>query len=163
MRRLLHHVSMMAVFAVVWIILEEQFSLTTVAVGSLIGLLTMIVTNRYVLRADYESDYRLGLWVGVKYVASLIFQIYVAGIQALIKVLRGQVHVGIVDVHTTLESDFHIALLANSITLTPGTVTLERNGNHLKVIWIDCVTTDPEVAGPMIKQNFERMISGGRS
>ena len=162
MERLLHYVKMMIVFAVVWIILEERFSFSTVIVGALIGLGTMMATDRYVLRADYQRTYPLGLLVGVRYVFSLIVQIYVAGIQALYKVLTGTLHVGIVDIHTTLDNDFHVALLANSITLTPGTVTLERNGNTLRVIWIDCVTTDPEEAGPLIKQNFEQLISGGR-
>ena len=162
MKRLLHYVRMMAVFAVVWVILEEQISIATVVVGALIGLAAMVGTDRYVLRADYQQAYPFGLVAGIRYVISLIVQIYVAGVQALYKVLTGTLHVGIVDVHTSLEHDFHVALLANSITLTPGTVTLDREGNTLKVIWIDCVTTDPEEAGPLIKQNFEQLIAGSK-
>ncbi len=162
MKHLLHYAKMMAVFAVVWIILEEQVSLATAAVGALIGLATMIATDMYVLRGDYRETYPFGFRVGVKYVFALIVQIYIAGVQALYRVLTGGLHVGIVDIHTTLENEFHIALLANSITLTPGTVTLDRDGKTLKVIWIDCVTTDPDEAGPLIKQNFEQLISGGK-
>lgn len=163
MKHLLHYAKMMAVFAVVWIILEERISLATAAVGALIGLGTMIVTDTYVLRGDYRRAYPFGFRVGVKYVLALIVQIYIAGVQALYRVLTGGLHVGIVEIHTSLDNEFHIALLANSITLTPGTVTLDRNGKTLKVIWIDCVTTDPDEAGPLIKQNFEQLISGGKS
>jgi multicomponent Na+:H+ antiporter subunit E len=162
MKRLLHHVKMMIVFSVVWVILEERLSITTVVVGALVGLATMLATDRYVLVGDYEQTYRLGFFVIVRYVVSLIVQIYVAGIHAIVRVFTGNLHVGIVEITTTLTSEFHIALLANSITLTPGTVTLERTGNSLKVIWIDCTTTDPEEAGKQIKLNFERLLSGGR-
>ncbi len=55
MKRLLHYVRMMAVFAVVWVILEEQISIATVVVGALIGLAAMVGTDRYVLRADYQQ------------------------------------------------------------------------------------------------------------
>ncbi len=162
MKRLLHYVKMMIVFAVVWVILEERIDGTTVLMGALIGLGTMLVTDRYVLRGDYQETYRLGFWTALRYVASLIVQIYVAGVQAVYRVLTRKLNVGIVDVKTSLTSDFHISLLANSITLTPGTVTLDRKGDTLKVIWIDCTTTDPEEAGPQIKLNFESLISGGR-
>lgn len=162
MKRLLHYLKMMIVFAAVWVILEEQLTLSTVIVGALVGLITMLATDRYVLRGDYQETYRLGFFVTIRYVVSLIVQIYVAGIHAIHRVLTRKLNVGIVDITTTLTSDFHIALLANSITLTPGTVTLERDGNALKVIWLDCTTTDPEEAGRQIKLNFERLLSGGR-
>ena len=74
------------------------------------------------------------------------------------KILTGGVNVNVVEVQTKLDNPFYIALLGNSITLTPGTVTMETDGQRLKVIWIDAHTRDPEIAGKEIKGGFEDLL-----
>ncbi len=44
---------------------------------------------------------------------------------------------GIVEIKTSLKSDFLKFVLANSITLTPGTLTVDVKGESLFVHWID--------------------------
>jgi multicomponent Na+:H+ antiporter subunit E len=46
-------------------------------------------------------------------------------------------------------------LLANSVTLTPGTITVEVNGNHLLVHAIDEVAAEDLTSG-----RIERKIAG---
>jgi multicomponent Na+:H+ antiporter subunit E len=65
---------------------------------------------------------------------------------------------GIVRIRTELEQPYQRLILANSITLTPGTVTLETEGADLYVHWIDVRETDPETAGETIKGELERAI-----
>ena len=65
---------------------------------------------------------------------------------------------GIVRIRTGLEQPYQRLILANSITLTPGTVTLETEGADLYVHWIDVRETDPETAGETIKGELERAI-----
>ncbi len=162
MKAFLHHLRFAPLVVIVWVILEEELSVRTIVVGAVLGILTLVIVDRYVLRGDYERLYAMGPLRAARYAAALFVQIYLAGFQALHRLITGRVNVDIVDITTTLEDDFRISLLANSITLTPGTVTLERRGEHLRVIWLDCVSRDPEVAGPMIKGGFERMLGGGR-
>ena len=58
----------------------------------------------------------------------------------------------------TLSSDFQITLLANLITLTPGTLTVDVSDDrkYLIVHAIDCA--DPEAAQREIADGFERLI-----
>lgn len=161
MKWIAQHLRLVPAVVLVWVILEERLTVTTVVTGAVIGVVTLAVVDRYVLRGDYGRLYTLGLLPALRYAVALIVQIYLAGFQALHRLVTGRVNVDIVEITTTLDDDFRIALLANSITLTPGTVTLERQDHRLKVIWLDCVTRDPEEAGAMIKLNFERLLSGG--
>ena len=163
MKSMLHHLSLVPVITVVWVILEEELSVSTAVTGAVLGLLTLIIVDRYVLRGDYEKLYSISVATLIKYPFALVAQIYIAGFHALHRLVTGRTNVDIVEITTSLDDDFRIALLANSITLTPGTVTVERNDDRLSVIWLDCVTTDPEKAGPMIKLNFERMLTRGPS
>ena len=73
-----------------------------------------------------------------------------------------KVNPGIVKVPTGLKEDYALSMLANSITLTPGTITMDiadQDGKTWYYIhWIDVQTQDPEAAGDAIKGTMEKWI-----
>ncbi len=70
---------------------------------------------------------------------------------------------GIVKVRTTLKSEMAKTFLANSITLTPGTLTVDIDGDDFYIHWINIHTDDPakrtaEICGrfePFLRRIFE--------
>jgi len=66
---------------------------------------------------------------------------------------------GIVAIKTNLKEDYKKLMLANSITLTPGTITLDVKDDTLYIHWIDVLTEDIEKASKEIAGDFERTIS----
>ena len=73
-----------------------------------------------------------------------------------------KVNPGIVKVPTELKEDYALSMLANSITLTPGTITMDiadQGGKTWYYIhWIDVKTQDPAAAGDEIKGTMEKWI-----
>lgn len=66
---------------------------------------------------------------------------------------------GVVQVRTGLTSALGRLLLANSITLTPGTLTIDVEDDLLTIHWIDCPPDiDLETATAAIAANFERHL-----
>jgi multicomponent Na+:H+ antiporter subunit E len=65
---------------------------------------------------------------------------------------------GIVKVRTKLKSKMGRLLLANSITLTPGTLTVELEGEWLYVHWVNVETTDIDAASERIVSGFEHYL-----
>ena len=67
---------------------------------------------------------------------------------------------GIVKVKTTLTSDTALTFLANSITLTPGTlsVDVDKENGFLYVHWINVKKKDIEGATEIIVQKFEKIL-----
>ena len=71
---------------------------------------------------------------------------------------------GIVKIPVGLRSDYANAMLANSITLTPGTITMdiaedtEEKQLYYYIHWIDMQTEDPKEAGEAIKGRMEAGI-----
>ena len=65
---------------------------------------------------------------------------------------------GIVEFETQLNSEFAIMILANSITLTPGTVTIDVIDNKFYVHWIDVETEDQAKAFKIIAEPFEKVL-----
>ncbi len=64
----------------------------------------------------------------------------------------------IVKVRTRLKSRMGRLMLANSITLTPGTLTVEMEGEWLYVHWVNAETTDTEEATARIVAGFESYL-----
>jgi len=67
---------------------------------------------------------------------------------------------GIVKVKTTLKSDTGLTFLANSITLTPGTmsVDIDQENGFLYIHWIDVKSEDMQKATKEIVQTFENIL-----
>ena len=71
-------------------------------------------------------------------------------------------HPAIVRVHAPLEKPVSRMLLSNSITLTPGTITMataEEDGQlNYYIHWIDVATQDNQEAGDAIKGTLEKWV-----
>ena len=66
---------------------------------------------------------------------------------------------GIIRINTGLESDLGKLLLANSITLTPGTLSVDIEDNQIVVHWIDCPENiEIDEATAQIAASFEKSI-----
>jgi multicomponent Na+:H+ antiporter subunit E len=65
---------------------------------------------------------------------------------------------GIVVFKTKLKNDFAKMVLANSITLTPGTLTVDVIKNNFYIHWIDVQTEDPEEVYKQIAEPFEKIL-----
>jgi len=61
-------------------------------------------------------------------------------------------------IKTRLTSDIAKMILANSITLTPGTFTLDVVGDRLLIHWINVQTDDIDEASRLIGEKFERYL-----
>lgn len=65
---------------------------------------------------------------------------------------------GIVKVKTRLKSSMGRMLLCNSITLTPGTLTVDMDGEWLYIHWVTVDSPDIEAATQAIVGGFERYL-----
>jgi multicomponent Na+:H+ antiporter subunit E len=88
-----------------------------------------------------------------------------ANVDVMLRVIHPDVPIrpGIVKVRTTLTSDMARTFLANSITLTPGTLTIDIDGQDLYVHWIyidsdNAAKRTAEICGrfePLLRRIFE--------
>lgn len=141
-----------------WLAWNESLAPGILAQGVLVSFFALFITNRFLLKAPYQRIFRLHPFTLIRYVAVLVIAIFQSGIHAMALTLTGRMDVRVIDLPTRLRNPFHGVLVANAITLTPGTVTVDHTEGRFKVIWIECLTTDPEEAGEIIKGRFERVF-----
>jgi len=83
---------------------------------------------------------------------------YIASFKVLWQIIRGRINPGVVHFRTRLRSDIARVALTNAITMTPGTITLLLDDDHLIVHWLDTRTTHSQYASNVIAGPFERLL-----
>ncbi|OPL19595.1 MAG: cation:proton antiporter [Candidatus Aegiribacteria sp. MLS_C] len=104
-------------------------------------------------RAHLPRPHYFLLFLGV-----LVFNMYVASFKVLWQIVRGNINPSMVHFRTHLRTDIARVVLTSSITLTPGTITVDLNEDHLVVHWLDAQTTHSRYAGKLIKGIYEKLL-----
>jgi multicomponent Na+:H+ antiporter subunit E len=145
------------VLAVAWCFLTGQFDPLNLAVGFGVGL-GMLVPLR--------SDQRVRRYLHrgprvVRLIAYVLWELVVANLKMARAVLvtpRDRLRPGIVAVPLDLQSDAQITALANLVTLTPGTLSLDVSSDR-RTLYVHAVEVgDPEVFRRDLKAGFERLV-----
>lgn len=137
-------------FFVVWLVLSESFDRFHMGLGLGSALaIAWLNTDRLPMRSTIRP---IGL---VGYLPWLLVQVVKSGVHLSKLILNPSLPISprMVHLHTDLKAEGGIVLLANSITLTPGTITVEVNGQDLVVHAID-----EEAAADVTGQQFDRRI-----
>jgi len=94
------------------------------------------------------------------YVFVFLWDLLKSNIDVALRVLKPSLPInpGIVEVKTKLNSNIGKMLLANSITLTPGTLTVDIKDDRMYIHWIDVSSTDVEEATKSIVKKFEKYL-----
>jgi multicomponent Na+:H+ antiporter subunit E len=114
-------------------------------------------------RANYKKLLNPRRWAYflVYLVGPFFFAMLKANLDVAYRVITGKIKPGIVKISPGLESDLAVMLLANSITLTPGTLTVDVDkDNNFYIHWINVTNTKPspeEICGHF--PNWARRIA----
>ena len=95
------------------------------------------------------------------FIPLLFFYMLMANLDVVYRVIHPKMPIkpGIVKVKTRLKSDSARTALANSITLTPGTLTVDiTEDGYLYIHWIYVRATDLEEASKRIVSRFEPVL-----
>ena len=150
------NILLVLLLAFIWIILSENFSILTAALGLAVGIGCTMIRRRYIPLTPVRGINYLKLALYPLYLAG---QIYLAGFNAIKLILRGS-KVEIVEIKTAIKNDFLRVTLANSITLTPGTISMDLNDDTITVLWLrdnESLPPDADI-GDLIKGNLEKRI-----
>lgn len=105
------------------------WSLSELIMGALLSLLVGAVSRTFFCRC---RDYRMvnplrWILLMVYAVVPFFLEMARANVDVAYRVITGRIRPGIVCVTSDLKSDLGIVMLADSITLTPGTLTIDIN------------------------------------
>ncbi|MFH1269998.1 MAG: Na+/H+ antiporter subunit E [Candidatus Omnitrophota bacterium] len=146
----------------IWLFLTWPADPQHLIVGVFICVFVSFVTgDMFVKRPHTFKQFTRYLWF-LYYVPLFVWECIKANIDVAYRVSHPAlpINLGIVKVKTTLKSDTGLTFLANSITLTPGTMSVdidEENG-FLYIHWIDVKEQDTQKATEIIVKRFEDIL-----
>jgi multicomponent Na+:H+ antiporter subunit E len=144
------------VIAFVWMFLNDHWGPVSLFMGYVIGLGLI-----YFLRRFLSTEFYLRrVFAIISLLLLFIKELILSSISVLKQILSPKLDIrpGIFAFPTELKSDWEITLLANLITLTPGTLTLEvsPDGKTLYIHAMDIPHTDEVIL--QIRNSFEKAI-----
>ena len=153
MRRLLPHPLLTATLTLLWLLLVNQLSAGQLVLGALLGWLIPFATSRF-WPEHIRIRHPLTL---LRYLAVLVIDIVRGSFHVARLILRGPTRLRpvFIRIPLALETDLAISLLANTISLTPGTVSALLSEDKRTLIVHTLDTDDAVALVAEIKQRYE--------
>ncbi len=146
----------------VWLIFSLSFTFSNVFLGAIFSLL-VVVLSKGTLYDDLGSfftlpTFRLLFCHGLR----LIWDMYYSGFCLLMTIIKGNADPIIFSIDLENNNLFITTLIANSITLTPGTITLDQRKSRLLVLSVKNDFQQGKILEKNIKYRFEKpFLRGG--
>lgn len=131
------------------------WSFEEIVIGISISLITAAVADHILCRkGDFRMLNPIRWLIMLVYTIPLFIEMAKANFDVAYRVITGKIEPGIVKIDPDLETDLGITFLANSITLTPGTLTVDVDDerSEMYIHWIK-VGEDPteNIAGRFVR------------
>ncbi len=109
--------------AMVWMLLHDEWSTLTFAIGFLLGFLIIYSFRRFFPTPFYGRK----LWAILKLIYLFGIDLILSSVVVIGQVIRPRLNIqpGIFKMETKLKTEWELAMLVNLLTLTPGSVVME--------------------------------------
>ena len=144
--------------ALTWAAVMGRFTLGTIAFGFVLGYLVLALGEPVVGGSGYSRK----AWRVVALLVFIVWELLLASLRVAHDVITPahRSRPGVVAIPLDARSDGEITTLANLISLTPGTLSLEVSEDR-RVLYIHAMfVEDPDALRREIKEGFERRVLG---
>ncbi len=154
MRRLIYFI----LGFVIWLLLTWSLNIQIVIAGLIASAIVAILFHVMLPKEHHIFISPVRIFWFLVYVPVFFYYMIKANFDVVYRALHPKMPInpGIVKIKTELKTDSAITALANSITLTPGTLTVDlTDDGYLYVHWINVKAEDVEGATKHIAKRFE--------
>ncbi len=144
----------------VWLAFTSTFAVQEVIIGLLTSGLISALSIRMFTCCTISIFNPVKIFYMIKYLIVFLIALVQSNFDVARRVLTPSLPInpGIVKFKTELKTHFSRMVLANSITLTPGTLSVDVIDDTFYIHWIDVKTTDEKKAFTEIAESFEKIL-----
>jgi len=145
---------------IVWVAFTTSFAVAELVTGAIVSMIISLLSIRMFTCCKLSILAPKRIFYMIVYFFVFIIALIKANFDVARRVLTPSLPInpGIVKFKTKLKTDYSKMVLANSITLTPGTLSVDIIDDTFYIHWIDVKTTDPEKAYKDIAWQFEKIL-----
>lgn len=160
MKNLFFYICIFILLMGTWLVLTLPLSFEEFITGSIVSFLIILITARSI-PAVIAGGFSVKTFLyAIPFFLVFITELIKSNLDVAFRVLHPALPInpGIVKVKTSLTSPLGRTILANAITLTPGTLTVETDDDTFYIHWINISSTDSERATKAIVNKFEKYL-----
>jgi multicomponent Na+:H+ antiporter subunit E len=148
------------IFFGVWLLLTFNWTWQNYVLGMAVAVLTVVLFGKYFVDDVTKLFHPKRYFWFITYLIVFSLECLKANLDVAYRVLHVDLPIkpGIVKIKTKLKTAIAKTTLANSITMTPGTITVDIIDDTLYIHWIYVSTRDPVKYTEKIAGRFERYI-----
>ncbi len=145
---------------IIWTLLTWSLALPDILAGVVVSAIAVLLFSDLFPAEIGRLLHPRRLFWGLVYLPVFFWQVVKSNFDVAYRVFHPTMPIrpGIVKVRTSLRSEIARTFLANSITLTPGTLTVDCVDDHLYIHWINIISEDPEEETRLIVEKFEKYL-----
>lgn len=141
-----------------WFVFHLQFDLKIFIAGVIVSLGMTLFTSSVVYNNHGFKYKGLSFLVLLKYFFVLIGEIFKSAWSYIFTIFHGNFDIVVFDLTLSFHDPIKVAFVANSITLTPGTVTVDVNDHVVTIMAVvPRGTKQTEIEAP-IRHRFEALL-----
>ena len=148
------------VLFVIWLFLTSSLDPQELVIGLLFSIIVGALTYEVFTEKGLANLHPRRVAYAIVYIPYFLWAMIMANLDVAYRVLHPKrpINPGIVECKTSLTNNAGKLALANSITLTPGTITLDVKGDRYFIHWIDVKDASVEGASDRITRPFEKFL-----
>lgn len=148
---------------IVWVAITDIKSYEEVLVGLVLAVLISLLAGHFLITTEKSQHPIRRILYFFIYIFKFFWEMIKANFEVAYLVIHPNLPIrpGIVKIKTKLKKDSAITILSNSITLTPGTLTVDVNKEEQE-LYIHCIKVEKESveeATKLIGQKFEKTLT----
>ena len=136
------------------------FEVTEIALGAIVSLiLAIVIADTLNFEFGLKSLPRVLIFV-FAYIPRFLLELIKANVDVARRVLNPSLPInpGFIRIPTDIKSEYGKLTLANSITLTPGTLALDMDEDYIYIHWIDVKGETIEERQTQVSGVFEKIL-----
>lgn len=156
----MRYINLFIIAFLFWLLISFSLSLANIITGAVASLITSITFGRYFASSMNKFIQPLRYFWFFVYIFVFTWEVLKANFDVAYRVIHPALPIkpGIVKVKLGLRSEVARTMLANSITMTPGTISVDIVEDYIYVHWIYVSSEDPEVYSEKVAGRFEKYI-----
>lgn len=155
-----NHIALFLLLMVVWVLINNSFRGEIIIIGLILSAIITLFFGTNLRIFDDLKFTPASLGYTLIYLFVFLIELIKSNLDVAQRVLTPSLPInpGIVKTKTVLKSKMGRMILANSITLTPGTLSVDIKDDTLYIHWIDVCCEDIDKATEAIVQKFEKHL-----
>ncbi len=138
-----------------WLLFTFNFSVFNVAFGFIICFLVTFASKGVLYGNAGYLFKKIGIPTMIKYLGNLFLEIYKSSFSYIVRIIKKDCEPFVVEIKLDVTDPLIISIISNSITLTPGTLTIDVQYNKLMILTLKDPNDCMNLVDAEIKEKFQ--------